>query len=212
MFEKERQRMVDGQIAARGVADQAVLQAMREVPRHVFVPKTHVQESYEDYPLPIGFGQTISQPYIVALMLELSEPGPKKRLLEVGSGCGYLLSVASKIFKQAVGIERIEGLYQDSLGFLQTLGTKNVQVICGDGYEGAAKLGPYDAIIVSCACTRIPQPLLDQLAPNGLLVVPVGDVIFQELLTVRRTAEGSFETRSHGGVRFVPLISLHDVG
>jgi protein-L-isoaspartate(D-aspartate) O-methyltransferase len=210
MFDMERQRMVDQQIAARGVKDLAILQAMREVPRHIFVPKTHLQESYEDHPLPIGFGQTISQPYIVALMLELSEPSPTKRLLEVGSGCGYLLAIASKIFKEVVGIERIEGLYQDSVTFLQNVGAKNVKVMCGDGYEGVTKFGPYDSIIVSCSCSRIPQPLLEQLSPGGVLAVPVGDVLFQELITVRRTEEGKVTTMSHGSVRFVPLISLHE--
>jgi protein-L-isoaspartate(D-aspartate) O-methyltransferase len=210
MFDLERQRMVDEQIVSRGVTDSAVLQAMREVPRHMFVPKTHINESYEDYPLPIGYGQTISQPYIVALMLELSEPSPTKTLLEVGSGCGYLLAVASKLFKQVVGIERIEGLYQESIALLQNVQAKNVHVICGDGYEGVCAHGPYGSIIVSCSCSRIPQPLLDQLAPGGVLAIPVGDVLFQELLTVRRTEEGKFVTRSHGAVRFVPLISDHD--
>lgn len=212
MFDLERQRMVDEQIAARGVADQTVLQAMRTVPRHMFVPKTHVQESYQDYPLSIGFGQTISQPYIVALMLELAEPAPTKRLLEVGSGCGYLLAVASKLFKEVVGIERIEGLYQDSVGYLREVEAKNVHVLCGDGYEGVAKFGPYDSIIVSCSCSRVPQPLLDQLAPGGIVVLPVGDVLFQELITVRKSADGKYATMSHGGVRFVPLISVHDAG
>ncbi len=212
MFDTERQRMVDEQIAARGVRDQAVLKAMRTVPRHLFVPKTHLHEAYADYPVPIGFGQTISQPYIVGLMLELSEPALSKRLLEVGSGCGYLLAIASMIFKEVVGIERVEGLYQDSLSFLQDVNAKNVRVLCGDGYDGVSKLGPYDSIIVSCASSRVPRPLLDQLAPGGVLVLPVGDVLFQELITVRRTADGTYTTLSHGGVRFVPLISAHDVG
>lgn len=212
MFETQRQRMVDEQIAARGVRDPAVLKAMREVPRHLFVSTSRLDEAYNDYPLPIGYGQTISQPYIVAWMLELAEPSPNKRLLEVGSGCGYLLAVASKIFKEVIGIERVEGLYKDSTEFLKEVGDKNVKVFCGDGYEGLKKLGPYDSIIVSCSCSRPPQPLIEQLAPGGLMVVPVGDVLFQELVTVRKTEDGSLVTRSHGGVRFVPLISLHDLG
>jgi protein-L-isoaspartate(D-aspartate) O-methyltransferase len=205
-----RAQMVERQLVERGIRDPDALAAMRAVPRHLFVPKTHLHESYEDYPLPIGFGQTISQPYIVALMLALAEPALNKRLLEVGSGCGYLLAVASNIFKEVVGVERIEGLYQDSITFLQNVGVKNALVLCGDGYEGVAQAGPYDAIIVSCACSQIPQPLLEQLAPGGVLVLPVGDALFQELLTVRRTEEGTCATVSHGSVRFVPLISLHD--
>lgn len=212
MFDIERQRMVDEQIFARGVTDPAVLKAMREVPRHLFVSTYHLHEAYNDYPIPIGYGQTISQPFIVAWMLELSEPSPEKRLLEVGSGCGYLLAVASKIFKQVVGIERVEGLYKDSVGFLKQVGAKNVKVFCGDGYEGISNLGPYDSIIVSCSCSRPPTPLLEQLSPGGMLVVPVGDVLFQELVTVRKQADGTYLTRSHGGVRFVPLISIHDEG
>ncbi len=210
MFEQERERMVAEQVAARGVADQAVLQAMRSVPRHLFVPKGHVHEAYADYPLPIGFGQTISQPYIVGLMLALSEPTPNKRLLEVGSGCGYLLAVASNIFKEVVGIEVVEGLYQQSLRFLEEVGAKNVRVMCGDGYKGVVEHSPYDAIIVSCSCSRIPQPLLDQLSPGGIVVLPVGDVLFQELITIRKEKDGKTATTTHGGVRFVPLISVHD--
>lgn len=210
MFDVERERMVNEQIAARGVADQAVLQSMRTVPRHLFVPKTHLHEAYADHPLPIGYGQTISQPYIVALMLALAEPASHKRLLEVGSGCGYLLAVAAQLFAEVVGIERIEELYRESLDLLEAAGVQNAHVVCGDGYEGVAKRGPYDSIIVSCACSRIPQPLLDQLAPGGVAVLPVGDVLFQELITIRKMGDGKYTSTSHGGVRFVPLISVHD--
>jgi protein-L-isoaspartate(D-aspartate) O-methyltransferase len=210
MFDQERLAMVEGQIVARGVHDFSVIEAMRQIPRHVFVAPQLAAQAYEDHPLPIGFGQTISQPYIVALMLELVKPSPTKRLLEVGSGCGYLVAVASRIFKEVVGIERIEGLYRNSVTYLQAIGVHNARVLCGDGYEGAAQFQPYDSIIVSCACSAPPQPLLKQLSLGGVLVVPVGDGLFQELLTVERTEEDKYNIITHGGVRFVPLISPHD--
>ena len=211
-YEHERQLMVDAQIVDRGIKDVHVIQAMRQVPRHLFVPASHVWEAYEDHPVTIGWGQTISQPFIVAWMLELARPGPTKRLLEVGSGCGYLLAVASKMFKEVIGIERIENLYHDSVEHLHALGMDQVKVLCGDGYEGAPQFQPYDAIIISCSCTQIPQPLRSQLAPGGILVAPVGDGLFQELMTVERVDGGEFHMTSYGGVRFVPLISPREIG
>ena len=204
---KNAAKMVEKQIAARGVTQEDILSAMRDIPRHEFVPGAHRSEAYEDHPVSIGFGQTISQPYIVALMLQLSEPSIEKRLLEVGSGCGYLLAVASKLFHDVVGIERIEGLCQKSIAALSKLNIQNARVICGDGYEGSAPFLPYGSIIVSCCCSHPPQPLLDQLAPGGVLVVPVGDLFFQELIIVRREADGRYLTTTGGGVRFVPLVS-----
>lgn len=209
MLEKERWLMVEDQIHARGVVNPAVLVAMKDIPRHLFVPEERVDEAYEDHPVPIGFGQTISQPYIVALMLELSEPAPTKKLLEIGSGSGYLLAIASKIFKSAVGVERVEGLCDQSRIALQKAGIKNVEVFCRDGYEGLEKQGPYDSIIVSCACPVIPKALIQQLAPLGVLVAPVGDSFFQELIVVHKQKDGKLVTFSHCGVRFVPLISSH---
>lgn len=212
MLEAERRRMVDEQIVARGVSHSEVIAAMLETPRHEFVPGIQRAEAYEDHPLPIGFGQTISQPYIVALMLELSEPSIHKRLLEVGSGCGYLLAVASKLFHDVVGIERIEGLCHNSVATLNKLKIQNAHVVCGDGYEGSAQFQPYGSIIVSCCCSHPPHPLLDQLAPGGVMVAPVGDVFLQELVIIRREEDGRYITTSGGGVRFVPLISPHDSG
>lgn len=210
MREAERRSMVEGQILFRGVSHPGVLSAMLRVPRHEFIPKENQDEAYQDHPVPIGFGQTISQPYIVALMLSLAEPSPKKRLLEVGSGCGYLLAVASGLFSEVVGIERIDGLYQNSLSTLKAQKITNVHVLCGDGYEGSARYQPYGSIIVSCSCSHIPQPLLEQLAPGGVLVAPVGNLLTQELVVIRREPDGRYTTSSEGGVRFVPLISPHD--
>jgi protein-L-isoaspartate(D-aspartate) O-methyltransferase len=209
MFEKERWLMVEDQIHARGVTNPEVLVAMKDVPRHLFVPDELMEEAYEDHPVHIGFGQTISQPYIVALMLELAEPGPAKKLLEIGSGSGYLVAVASKLFKSVVGVERIEGLCDQSKISLQNAGIKNAQITCKDGYEGLEQMGPYDSIIVSCACPVIPKALIQQLAPLGVLVAPVGDSFFQELIIVRKEPDGRLATFSHCGVRFVPLISPH---
>ena len=209
MYETARNAMVCEQLIARGISNGKVVQAMRGVPRHLFVPQKLVSEAYEDHPVHIGAGQTISQPYVVALMLELSEPSKKKKLLEVGSGCGYLLALASLLFAKVVGVERIEELYRKSVETLTTLSVPNTTVIWGDGSEGVLSESPFDAIIVSCSCEAPPKPLLEQLAPGGILVVPVGDSLFQELLTVHRTPEG-YDYTSHGGVRFVPLLPGRD--
>jgi len=209
MFEKDRLEMVDKQIIARGVAHNGIIEAMRRIPRHLFVPEEHRRDAYADHPVHIGHGQTISQPYIVACMLELSEPGPSKRLLEIGSGSGYLVAVAASLFKEVVGIERIEELCTASRAALQATGVTNAHIICADGYEGEEG-ARFDSIIVSCSCSRPPPPLLEQLSPGGVFVAPVGDVIFQELVVVRRSLQGDLSTEIHGGVRFVPLISPHE--
>jgi protein-L-isoaspartate(D-aspartate) O-methyltransferase len=145
-------------------------------------------------------------------MLELVEPSKKKKLLEIGSGSGYLLAIASKLFSSVVGVEVVQGLYERSLKALKAAKAKNVKVLCADGYEGAKEHAPFDAIIVSCSCSKPPQPLLEQLAPGGILVAPVGDTFFQELITFCRLADGSISPISHGAVRFVPLLSPHALG
>jgi protein-L-isoaspartate(D-aspartate) O-methyltransferase len=209
MFERERNDMVEEQIRARGVSHKAILEAMKVVPRHLFVPEESCSESYEDHPVQIGFGQTISQPYIVGLMLELVKPEPSKKLLEIGSGSGYLLALASHLFKTVVGIERIEGLCLQSQQSLEAARIEGVHVLCKDGYEGEKLFAPYDAIIVSCGCPIVPKPLLQQLAVGGILVAPVGESLFQELLIMTKKKDGSLVTISYCGVRFVPLISKH---
>jgi len=206
MFEQERTQMVELQLEGRAISNREVLQAMEKVPRHLFVDKKLKDQAYEDHPLPIGFGQTISQPYIVAYMLELSVPSPSKRLLEIGSGCGYLVAVASHLFKEVVGIERIEGLVQKSRQYLEKLHVNNTRLLCADGALGDLDEELFDAIIISCAVSDIPQSLLNQLAPNGLLIAPVGQEFFQELVIVEKLDDGSFERSYRGGVRFVPLL------
>jgi len=208
MFESERDQMVDLQIIARGIKDEALIEAMRVVSRHIFVPEEYWDEAYEDHPVSIGYGQTISQPYVVALMLEMVQPDTSKRLLEIGSGSGYLVAVAAQLFKEAVGVERIEALCVQSRKALQEVGVKTARIECSDGYEGDPRqAGQFDAIIISCSCSHPPQPLLDQLAPGGIFVAPIGDDFIQDLVIIRRAEDGSLSTEMVGGVRFVPLIS-----
>jgi len=204
--ERERKHMVQSQIIARGITDPKIITAMQKIPRHLFVPEEYQEMAYEDHPVAIGCGQTISQPYIVALMLEAVHPHASHSLLEIGSGSGYLLAIASLLFEQVVGIERVEELYQQSLVSLEKAAVQNVRVLCADGYEGVE--GPFDAIIVSCSCPEPPPFLLEQLKEGGILAAPIGDAIFQELLTFRRV-DNQFERSSLGMVRFVPLISPH---
>ena len=211
MFEIEREQMVSSQIIARGIVHPGIIESMRHVPRHEFVDSSLWPSAYEDHPLSIGSGQTISQPYIVAYMLSLAEPSLEKCLLEIGSGCGYLLAVASKLFGQVIGIERIEELYQYSIDILKKLGVSNATIFCNDGYQGSQndEQKKFDSIIISCSCSHIPPPLLEQLAPGGVLVAPIGDTFLQDLVIVRKDANGALKVSSGGGVRFVPLISSH---
>jgi protein-L-isoaspartate(D-aspartate) O-methyltransferase len=211
MFEQQREDMVRFQLIPRGISNPAILDAMRTTPRHEFVEEDLWPEAYGDFPVPIGFGQTISQPYIVAYMLELVRPAKENRLLEIGSGCGYLLGVASKLFREVVGIERVPGLYEQSLAHIQKLNLPNVKIFCGDGYEGVSEAKElFESIILSCSCSAIPAPLLEQLSPGGLLVAPVGDAFSQELLLVQKKLDGTVTSSQVGGVRFVPLISPHE--
>jgi len=201
--------MVERQIIARGVTNKALIAALGQVQRHLFVPKEYWSEAYGDYPVSIGHGQTISQPYVVALMLEMVQPDRSKRLLEIGSGSGYLVAVASHLFKEVVGIERIEPLCIESRNALSEAEIKNVHIKCADGYEGDPGQ-TFDAIIVSCSCSHPPKPLIDQLAPGGIFVAPVGDSFIQELVIIHREKDGSLKSEIGGGVRFVPMISDRD--
>jgi protein-L-isoaspartate(D-aspartate) O-methyltransferase len=198
-----RERMVSGQIAARGVEDPRVLAAMREVPRHEFVPADRRHEAYDDHPLPIGHRQTISQPYIVALMTELARLGPGSRVLEIGTGSGYQAAVLAAIAKEVWSIEIVEPLARESTDRLARLGYRNVTVRAGDGYRGWPEKAPFDAIVVTAAPPEIPAPLLAQLAVGGRLVAPVGEA-WQELVVVERTPSGN-RTRRVAPVRFVPM-------
>ncbi|MCM2269717.1 MAG: protein-L-isoaspartate(D-aspartate) O-methyltransferase [Thermoanaerobaculia bacterium] len=201
--EVRRKRMVEGQIAARDVRDARVLAAMERVPRHLFVPPEMRAQAYEDYPLPIGDEQTISQPYIVALMTSLLELRGGERVLEIGTGSGYQAAVLAEIAGEVYTIEILASLAERSRATLAELGYRNIQVRHGDGWAGWPELAPFDGIVVTAASPRVPQPLLEQLKVGGKLVVPVGR-FFQDLLVYTRTAEG-YEKRNVIPVRFVPL-------
>lgn len=204
-FKKARDRMVETQIAARGVHDERVLEAMRKVPRHQFVDEALRDQAYSDHPLPIGEKQTISQPYIVALMTESLELSGTEKILEIGTGSGYQSAVLAELADRVFSIERYPALAYRANGVLRKLGYRNVIVRVGDGSLGWPDDAPFDGILVTAGTPSIPQPLIDQLAVGGRLVVPVGDRTSQELVLVRRLAEGI--NKSHlGGVRFVDLI------
>lgn len=202
-----RETMVARQIAGRGIRDARVLEAMRAVPRHRFVPDSWASAAYNDQPLPIGFGQTISQPYIVALMTELAQPAAADRALEIGTGSGYQAAVLARLVKQVVTIEIVEPLGREAAARLSVLGVDNVTVRIGDGYQGYKEGAPYDIILVTAAPEQVPQALLDQLAPGGRLVLPVGPAGgIQSLQVIRKSPEGALTTRDVLPVRFVPMV------
>jgi protein-L-isoaspartate(D-aspartate) O-methyltransferase len=198
-----RRRMVETQIAARGVKDPAVLAAMRRVPRHRFVDESARELAHSDGPLPIGAGQTISQPYIVAIMTELARPTRAARVLEIGTGSGYQAAVLAECFGEVYTIEIVPELGRRAEALLRELGYANVFPRIGDGYDGWPAKAPFDAIVVTAAPDTIPKPLLEQLKPGGRLVAPVG-TSQQELVVVTRTDQG-FVRESIIPVRFVPM-------
>ena len=199
----DRERMVATQIAARGVKDPCVLEAMRAVPRERFVPADQRPLAFADGPLAIGQGQTISQPYIVALMTELARPSPSTRVLEVGTGSGYQAAVLAACAGEVYTIEILPELGRRAEGLLKELGVANVHVRIGDGYDGWPEAAPFDAIVVTAAPDSIPKPLLEQLKVGGRLVIPVG-TWNQDLVVVTRTADG-YRRESVIPVRFVPM-------
>jgi len=196
-------RMVDQQLRQHDIVDPGVLAAMREVPRHRFVPPEMAAQAYDDTPLPIGYGQTISQPYIVAYMTQALEVRPEHRVLEIGTGSGYQAAVLARIAKEVYTIEIVPELAARAAGILRELGYDRVHVREGDGYAGWPEHAPFDRVIVTAAPDHIPQPLVDQLAVGGRLVIPVGDVR-QQMTIVTKTKDGVVERRTIG-VRFVPL-------
>ncbi|WP_238346166.1 protein-L-isoaspartate(D-aspartate) O-methyltransferase [Luteimonas saliphila] len=201
-----RSEMVEQQLATRDIDDPRVLEAMRAVPRHRFVPQALAADAYRDQPLPIGHDQTISQPYIVALMTQLARISPGDRVLEVGTGSGYQAAVLAELDAKVYSIEIVAPLARQAQRVLEELGYRNVVVMAGDGYAGWPEHAPFDAIVVTAAPERIPQPLLDQLRPGGRLVIPVGPLqSMQELRVVEKQADGSLHSRSVIPVRFVPL-------
>jgi protein-L-isoaspartate(D-aspartate) O-methyltransferase len=204
-YSKQRSDMVKEQIEERGIVDERVLKAMREIPREDFVPENMRESAYDDNPLPIGNGQTISQPYIVAEMTELLELRGDDKVLEIGTGSGYQAAILSKLVKRVITIERVKELAERTKKLLQKKGHKNVEVVFGDGTKGYSKEAPYDAIIVTAAAEKIPKKLIEQLAEGGRLVAPVGPAYHQELIRIIKR-NGKLEEDYHGGVIFVPLI------
>ena len=208
-FTKERDRMVELQIEKRGIKDENVLQAMRKVPRHKFVPSAYVNRAYKDYPLPIGEGQTISQPYIVALMTELLELKKGKSVLEIGTGSGYQAAILAEIVDNVHTIEIIKNLKERSEDRLISMGYTNVKVKLGDGYYGWEEYAPFDCIIVTAAPDHLPQPLIRQLKDGGIMVIPVGmPGAYQVLWQIRKKGE-KIERRSITEVSFVPFTGKH---
>jgi len=201
-----RKRMILEQLVSsdRHITNAQVLQAMERVPRHEFVPESLKPDAYRDSPLPIGYGQTISQPYIVAFMTEQLEPKPDDKVLEIGTGSGYQAAVLATLVKEVYSIEIVRELATRAEADLKRLGYTNVHVRAGDGYKGWPEAAPFDAIIVTCAPEKVPPTLVDQLKDNGRLIIPVGQNWSQELVLMRKTA-GKLSTSSVLPVRFVPM-------
>lgn len=202
----ERAAMVEHQLIARGVRDHAVLAAMRSVPREVFVPDQLAESAYDDMPLPVPAGQTISQPYVVAVAIEALGIGPDDRVLEIGSGTGYAVAVLARIAREVYGVERHAELVEYARPRLSRLGLANVRIVQGDGTKGFPEHAPYDAILVSAGGPSVPPALREQLAVGGRLVIPIGPARMQELVLVTRRGEAEWEDQPLGGVSFVPLI------
>lgn len=205
-FLSERSSMVEDQLRQRGIRDQRVLAAMRKVPRHEFVSQQRWPEAYADHPVVIPEQQTTSQPYIIAAMLQSAEIQPQDRVLEIGAGSGYQTALLAELAAQVIAVERYPTLAEAARRNLAQLGYRNVTVMVGDGSLGALEFAPYDAIIVSAAAPRVPHALLQQLAPGGRLVLPVGDAEQQFLQLVRKNPDGSVSVDKLEGCRFVPLI------
>ncbi len=207
----ERTRMVDRQIAhppdgRSAVRNKSVLAAMRTVPRHVFVPEANRSHAYRDSPLPIGHGQTISQPYMVAVMTELLDLGPDSKVLEIGTGSGYQAAVLAQLTPHVYTIEIIEPLYERTRDILKSQTYETVRCRRADGYFGWAEHGPFDAIIVTCAAGHLPPPLWEQLKPGGRIVIPIGGPYeTQRLVVVRKKHDGSRRSQTVMAVRFVPM-------
>jgi protein-L-isoaspartate(D-aspartate) O-methyltransferase len=204
-FERQREMMVDRQIKARGVNDPEVLKAMLKVERHRFVPEEYINQAYEDHPLPVGEGQTISQPYIVAVMTEMLELDKNSKVLEIGTGSGYQAAVLAEICDSVYSIEIFESLARQAKKTLESLDYENIFIKTGDGYKGWPEHSPFDAVIVTCAPTHIPQPLKDQLAEGGRMIIPVGEYYSQDLILLEKK-NGKLKEKNVLPVRFVPMI------
>lgn len=208
IYTRDRQQMVEEQLVRRHIRDERVLEAMRTIPRHLFVPEEQQHLAYIDAPLPIGSGQTISQPYIVALMTELLQLGENACVLEIGTGSGYQAAILSRIAERVYSVERISALAERARMVFDELGIRNVNVITGDGTEGLERYQPYDGIIVTAAAPEVPKPLEGQLAPEGRLVLPVGSRVGQVLEVWHRSGD-ELVCEKMAPVAFVPLIGKH---
>ena len=205
----QRERMVRDHIASRGIKDERVLAALRKVPRHVFV-KDHLRtQSYGDHALPIGSAQTISQPYIVARMTELLEVRPESSVLEIGTGSGYQTAVLAQLARRVYSLERVPELAQQAIPRMRQLGLDNVKVQIFDGTVGWSEWAPYDRILVTAGAPKVPDPLLDQLASGGILVIPEGQMQSQRLVVYQKSAKGEIHRREGEEVAFVPLLGRH---
>jgi protein-L-isoaspartate(D-aspartate) O-methyltransferase len=210
-YKSSRSYMVSRQLQGRGITDKKVLEAMKKVPRHEFVPAELKNAAYQDGPLPIGYGQTISQPYIVALMTELLALKKNSRVLEVGTGSGYQAAILAEISKEVYTVEIVKGLHESTNSVLKNLGYTNIKTKNDDGYFGWEEYAPFDAIIVTCASEFVPPPLIKQLKKGGVMCIPVGPPFkVQHLLVVRKTNSGEVITDFITQVRFVPLIRKGD--
>lgn len=203
-YADQRRRMVQYQLRGRDITDRQVLQVMAKVPRHRFAPEEYRELAYSDQALPIGHGQTISQPYIVALMTQHAQSGPQSKALDVGTGSGYQAAVLAELCKEVYSIEIVQPLAENARRRLAELGYRNVEIRYGDGYRGWPEHAPFDVIIVAAAPDHIPQPLLDQLAVGGRLVIPVGRY-FQDLLVVQKQQDGAIRRKRVAPVAFVPM-------
>jgi protein-L-isoaspartate(D-aspartate) O-methyltransferase len=205
-YAKKRQAMIDFDIKGRGIKDKKVLEAMGKIPRELFVEESLRNKAYSDHPLPIGEGQTISQPYVVALMTEALRLKPSDRVLEIGTGSGYQAAVLAEIVKEVYTVEIRNTLAEAAARRLKDLGYKNIEVKFGDGYFGWEEHAPFDAIIVTAAANHIPPPLIKQLKEGGRLILPLGSTLFYQTLTLATKQKGELKMEQMGGVTFVPMI------
>ncbi len=209
-FEALRHKMVEQQIVARGIKDKGVIEAMKRVPRHLFVPEKYRRFAYHDGPLPIGEGQTISQPYIVAFMTEALSLQPHHKVLEIGTGSGYQAAVLAEIVDKVYTIEIIPSLARRAEALLRGMGYENIFVLTGDGYKGWPQHAPFDAIIVTCAPEEIPKPLIEQLREGGRMVIPVGPQDTVQKLILATKQNGKLRLQTLLPVRFVPMVREND--
>lgn len=203
-WERLRREMVDVQIVARGIKDKKVINAMLKVPRHLFIPENYRREAYEDHPVPIGYGQTISQPYIVAFMTEAVGLKGDEKVLEIGTGSGYQAAILAEIVKEVYTIEIIEPLAKRAQETLKNLGYKNVKVFVGDGYNGLPQYAPFDVIIITAAAPRVPEPLKSQLKVGGRMILPLGEN-YQDLVLITKYGKNNYMMTTLLPVIFVPM-------